>query len=276
VIERKRLNSKSKSKSKSKSVRVALACPVLFGEPQLLEGEDAAAYDELLARFRAAVKPVDIIEEMFIAEVVALEWEVLRWRRLKLGLIRARGLEALKSFLAEDLDLDLYRDDLVDELTEILQDNLPEGQEKDFARTLAYQCAENEPKAVDEVKKLLNSDDWDFDNFLDDTRADKRAELVQEYAQRTPGAVTRINKLLAGAGVSMDSITAEALAEKFDYVERIDRLTTIAENRRNDALHELDRHRALFGEALRRTVQELEDVEYEEIGSTRAKRKNAA
>jgi hypothetical protein len=48
----------------------------LFGEPQLLEGEDPAAYDELLARFRAAVKPVDIIEEMFIADVVALEWEV--------------------------------------------------------------------------------------------------------------------------------------------------------------------------------------------------------
>jgi hypothetical protein len=28
----------------------------------------------------AAVKPVDIIDEMFIADVVSLEWEVLRWR----------------------------------------------------------------------------------------------------------------------------------------------------------------------------------------------------
>src|SRR3984893_13729022 len=140
--------------SKSKSMTLGSTRLKLFGEPQLLEGEDPAAYDELLARFRAAVKPVDIIEEMFIADVVALEWEVLRWRRLKRGLIRARGLEALKSFLAGDLDLDLYRDDLVDELMEILQDNLPEGQEKDLARTLAHQCAKNEPKAVDEVKKL--------------------------------------------------------------------------------------------------------------------------
>jgi hypothetical protein len=68
----------------------------LFGQPQLLEGEDAAAYDQLLARICAAVKPVDIIEEMFIADVISLEWEVLRWRRWKSSLIRASGLAALE------------------------------------------------------------------------------------------------------------------------------------------------------------------------------------
>src|SRR5262245_6168059 len=39
----------------------------LFGPPPLLEGEDAAIYDQLLARFCVAVKPVDIIDEMLIA-----------------------------------------------------------------------------------------------------------------------------------------------------------------------------------------------------------------
>jgi hypothetical protein len=39
----------------------------LFGQPIILEGEDAATYEELLARIRAAIKSVDIIEEMFIA-----------------------------------------------------------------------------------------------------------------------------------------------------------------------------------------------------------------
>jgi hypothetical protein len=41
----------------------------LFGPPQLLEGEDAAAYDQLLARICAAVKPVDVIDEIFIVDV---------------------------------------------------------------------------------------------------------------------------------------------------------------------------------------------------------------
>ena len=64
----------------------------------LLEGEDAAAYDQLLARICAAVKPVDIIDEMFIADVVSLEWEVLRWRRLKWGLIQAPELKRCSVF----------------------------------------------------------------------------------------------------------------------------------------------------------------------------------
>ena len=50
----------------------------LFGPPLLIEGEDAAAYDQLLDRICAAVKPVDIIDEIFIADVVPSEWEVLR------------------------------------------------------------------------------------------------------------------------------------------------------------------------------------------------------
>src|SRR3984893_3666412 len=261
---------------KSKSMTLAPTRLRLFGEPQLLEGEDAAAYDELLARLRAAVRPVDIIEEMFIADVVALEWEVLRWRRLKLGLIRARVVERLKHFLRGDLDDDQYHDDFAGELTEFLQEHLAEDQDKDFARTLAYQCAQNEPKAVDEVKRILNSDDWDLDQYRNDMQAEKTEELVQEYSQRMPAAITRINKLLAGAGVSMDSPAANALAEEFDYIERIDRLTTIAENRRNASLREIDRHRAALGESLRRSVQDIEDGEFEVIEPTPAKGKDAA
>jgi hypothetical protein len=82
MIERVRLDPKTRSKSKSVTSAPAPRLR-LFGQPQVLEGEDAAAYDELLARICAAVKPVDIIDEIFIADVVSLEWEVLRWRRLK-------------------------------------------------------------------------------------------------------------------------------------------------------------------------------------------------
>jgi hypothetical protein len=55
-------------------------------------------------RIYAAVKPLDIIDEIFIADVVFSEWDVLRWRRLKSSLIRARGLEALEDFLRKKLD----------------------------------------------------------------------------------------------------------------------------------------------------------------------------
>ena len=91
----KRARGNAKATSKSKTVALVPAQVMLFGAPQLLEDEDAAAYDGLLARFRAAAKPVDIIDEMFIVDVVALEWEVLRWRRLKLGLIQGRAFKPI-------------------------------------------------------------------------------------------------------------------------------------------------------------------------------------
>jgi hypothetical protein len=83
------MKSKSGSRSRSRSSRsrsmASAPSPrwTLFGQPQLLEGEDAAAYHQLHARICAVVQPVDIIEEIFIANVVYLVWEVLRWRRLK-------------------------------------------------------------------------------------------------------------------------------------------------------------------------------------------------
>jgi len=113
---------RAKSKSRTPELPPRLA---LFGSPLLIEGENAATYDELLAHMLAAVKPVDVIDEMLIVDVAALEWEVLRLRRLKMCLIRSRGLAALEKFLRENLYYGAYSDLFADHLAEVLQDNLP-------------------------------------------------------------------------------------------------------------------------------------------------------
>ena len=266
---------KSKTEIAAPSVPERAQRLALFGPPPLIEGEDAAAYDQLLARICAAVKPVDIIDEIFIADVVSSEWEVLRLRRLKWSLIRARGLEALEDFLGEHLDYDLYSEHFADDLAEILQDNLPEDQ-VNSAQTLARECARNEADAVDKVNKILDGIGLNMDQVLDDAKGRKAKELVQEYVRREPDAVTLVHELLTDAGVSMDGLMADALAEKLDDIERIDRLTTIAESRRNASLHEIERRRAVLGETLRRSVQEIEDGEFEVIETTPAQGKNAA
>ena len=98
----KRAGLRPKANSKTKSNISPLAKVqglMLFGSaPLLLAGEDAAAYHELLSRVRAAIKPADIIDEMFIADVVSLEWDVLRWRRLKSSLIQTHAFNALREF----------------------------------------------------------------------------------------------------------------------------------------------------------------------------------
>jgi uncharacterized protein YfbU (UPF0304 family) len=65
------------------------------------------------------------------------------------------------------------------------------------------------------------------------------------------------------------------LVEELDNIERIDRLTTIAETRRNAMLREIDRRRAVLSEALRRQVQEVEG-EFKVVEKTPAEAKNAA
>jgi hypothetical protein len=266
---------KSKTKIAAPSVPERAQWLALFGPPPLIEGEDAAAYDQLLARMCAAVKPVDIIDEMFIADVVPLEWEVLRLRRLKWSLIRGPALEALEGFLGRNLHYDLYSEDFADDLAEILQDNLPEDQ-VDSAQTLAHECAQNEADAVDRVKKILYCSGLNMDQVLDRAKRRKAKELVQEYVRREPDAVTLVDELLTDAGVSMDGLMADALAEKLDDIERIDRLISIVESRRNASLHEIERRRAVFGEALRRSVQEIEEGEFEVIETTPAQGKNVA
>jgi hypothetical protein len=276
VSKRADLHPKGTSKTRAKTSPLARVQPLaLFGSPVLLAGEDDDAYHELLSRVRTAINPVDIIDEMFIADVVSLEWEVLRWRRLKSNLMRAHGFRALKSFLITNLDYDQYRKYFADELTKILQNNLTEDLTEDGAQTLAQKCAGNDSNAVDKVNQILDRINLDMDSILNSAKARKAGELTHDYAQRKPPAIKLINKFLARTGSSIDAVMAKALAEELDNIERIDRLITIAETRRNAMLREIDRRRAVLSEALRRQVQEVEG-EFEVVEKEQAEAKSAA
>ena len=158
-------------------------------------------------------------------------------------------------------------------MRKILQDNLPEDQAED-AQTLAYKCARNEADAVDKVNEILDGIGLNMDQVLDDAKGRKAKELVQEYVRREPDAVTLVDGLLTDPGVSMDGFMARSLRKKLDDIERIDRLITTAESRRDASLREIERRRAFLGETLRRSVQEIEDGEFEVIEQTPAEGEN--
>jgi hypothetical protein len=277
VTKRADYRSKANSKTAAKALTLATVQPLaLFGSPVLLAGEDDAAYHELLSRVRTAINPVDIIDEMFIRDVVSLEWEVLRWRRLKSSLMQTRGLGALEQFLEKHLDYyDHYQKYFEQDLAEILQDNLAEDQSESDAQALAHKCAQNQQDAVDKVNQILSGINLDMDDILKSARARKAQELAQDYLQRKPGAVKLIDKLLANASSSIDTLIANAMVYELDNIERIDRLTTIAESRRNAMMREFDRRRAVLGQALRRQVEEVEG-EFEVIEKAPPEAKSAA
>ena len=71
----------------------------LFGPAPLLAGEDASAYEALKGRIRAAVAPNDVIEEIWVRDVLDLLWETMRLRRLKAKLMQAAAHEGLDELL---------------------------------------------------------------------------------------------------------------------------------------------------------------------------------
>jgi hypothetical protein len=230
----------------------------VFGSPQLLEGEDEAAYHDFLGRVYAAIKPVDILDDMYINDLASLQWEVLRWRRLESSLMQMHGLKALEKFLREHLDYYQYREYSERDLTNILQQDLA-CQARDDAQRLAHQYAlNNDPNADAKVNQILTRMNRTVNDVNNCARARKAARLAQAYLRRKAGAIKLVDKLLARAGSNIDAVMAEALADELDNIERINRLATIAETRRNAALREIDRRRAVLGEKLRRHVQEVE------------------
>jgi len=83
-----------------------------LGPPPLLEGEDPAAYDQLLGRISGAVKPSDIFEEIWVQDIVDLVWEVVRLRRLSASLMTATAHRAVETILEPFISDYSKREDL--------------------------------------------------------------------------------------------------------------------------------------------------------------------
>jgi len=164
------------------------------------------------------------------------------------------GLKALELFLIEQLESNyaLYEEHFQSYVTQILQDNLPQE----------MLAASNNADAEDKLNQVLSSIGLDMNRVLYAARANKAKELVHEYVQAEREAVTLVNELLTDAGASMDTFMSKALRDKIDDIERIHRLTAITESRRNAALREIDRHRAVLGQTLRQSVQQIGDDDF--------------
>ena len=165
----------------------------LFGPAPLIEGEDAAAYDELLTGISSTVKPADILEDIWVRDIVDLVWEGFRLRRLKVNLMTATAHKGLK-------------------------------------------------EALTPLVGWSEADD-----------------LAKAWAARKPSALKQVDKILASAGMTMDAVMAQTLSLKLDDIERIERMIAMAEARRNIILREIEWHREMLSQTLRRAVQQVED-----------------
>ena len=85
----------SKRRSRRKTTIKHNTC----GMPTLLRGEDAKALHKLSDRINKTVKPVDALEEMWVADIVHLQWELQRLQESKAQLIHVKHEEGIREVL---------------------------------------------------------------------------------------------------------------------------------------------------------------------------------
>ena len=85
----------SRSKSNKAKPPAALSSPSVtdasfLGAPPLIPGEVASDYQQLLTAVIDVMKPVDFLEKIWTRDVVDLQWDIIRFRRIKADLITHR------------------------------------------------------------------------------------------------------------------------------------------------------------------------------------------
>jgi len=142
----------------------------LFGPSPIMEGEDIMLYN---ARVSTAVKPKDILEDIWVREVVDLVWEIFRLRRLKWTLLTATAVEGLVKVLAP------FINGLFDQ------------------RELARAWFARKPSAIKRVEKILASADLSEDAILAQTLSIKLDDIE------------RIDRMIAVAEARQNAILRE-------------------------------------------------------------------
>ena len=140
-----------------------------FGPAPLFEGEDSAGYDDLLARVSGAIKPADIIEEIWIRDIVGLTWEALRLRRARAALLASNRYLGVRRVLVPMCGIKSY--------------------------DLSEQWARREDEAVAAVDRHLTTAGLTMDAVMAETMSEE-IELVEKMDRMVASAEIRRNATL--------------------------------------------------------------------------------
>jgi hypothetical protein len=163
----------------------------LLSKRPLIPGEDPTLYDALLARVREAVRPFDIIEHIWVKDIVDLVWEMQRWRRLRAATFAQAHREVLREAL-NDLLGARQKPGLADEIG-----------------SLVIGWARGREEAVERVEGILRDHHLDIDALM--------ARVLDKHLQR----LERVDQLIAGAELRRDSILREIDRRRSILVERM-------------------------------------------------------
>lgn len=168
--------------------------------PIVLKTEAENEFASLLAKLEQDIRPNTFIERMYVQDIAALIWEIIRFRRFKTAILDNALREALTNLLKQIL----FKPELLQKPDYELE-----------AEALAVDWFRNQ-KAKAEVAKLLGQFDLDE-----------------------------------------SAIEAEAFRLTSSDIDRLDRMLTVLEIRRDKALHCIADYRDSLAERLQQSSQQI-------------------
>jgi hypothetical protein len=181
-----------------------------LGAPPLLKGEDAKAYETLLAQVCDGIAPSDAIERMWVRDVVDLTWEIFRWRRVKTELIASAVPIALRKILAPLADAEEHSE-WMDVLVKLWISQKPSGIKRvnkllaSASLTFNAVIAEAAKNHLDEIERVER---------LAAIAEGRRDAFLRELDRRRAFAQALRNKVREVEDVEFKTIEGHAIGKK--------------------------------------------------------------
>jgi predicted component of type VI protein secretion system len=170
----------------------------LLPRSPLLITESADEFDALRDAFEREIKPRGIIEQMYVHDISAIVWEILRLRRCKVIIINAAFSSALEELLVR-----------------LRQPGQQDFQARDGARRLAHAWFTDE-EAQKRVSEILTR--FDLDESAIEAEAIRRSSSALELLDRMLTSLeSRRNKAL-GCIAEYRASLAHQLRESADRI----------------------------------------------------------
>jgi hypothetical protein len=239
----------------------------LSGISEVLPGEDKTAYNELCAKIDTAIAPVDIIDELSVADYRSDALDVLRLRGTKFSVQKAARTRAVKTFLRPRIDVAVEETVLT-----MLRMNMLEGADVDEG--LAQFYADNPSEAIEALPEWLTSNNLALKELETKVRGATAWEFAKLYVRGDAWTVKWVNGLLEEAALTLEDVIVPEFETIMDLLDQLDRMIAAAKLRRNTTLRGIERRHATLGAALRRV--QIEQGESKLIEATPSEEKVAA
>jgi hypothetical protein len=178
----------------------------LFDDRPLVPGDNSEHYDAIRNSIIQQVKPADVVEAIWVKDIIDLIWEARRVRRWRNQTLVQARMKAVAELIRP---------------------------------------------AFERANPI----------FIDGITGPSADALAAGWAVGNASCTNQVENYLREQNLTAENITAHAFLMNLPAMERIDRLMSLADQRRDSLLHEIERKRTSLAEQLREASSAILDVE---------------